>query len=92
MLYAGHATEDTFVRMSHSERLHNAYGGVDKELLTFAGDHNSLRSNKFYTAVVVFFHRALLCEDPETAEALEKFRQDLLLWAATCMSMTGIAE
>lgn len=69
MCLAGHATEDTFVKLSHSQRLRAAYGGLDKELETFAGDHNSIRPRKFYTSVLVFFHRALLCEDYEVAKA-----------------------
>ena len=38
----GHAEEDTFVLPHHSTRLVAAYGGKTK-LMTFSGDHNSLR-------------------------------------------------
>ena len=41
-LPTGHATEDTFVAKHHSERLAAAYAG-DHNLITFRGDHNSVR-------------------------------------------------
>ncbi len=37
----GHATEDNFIKLHHSQRLSEAYAGEYKNLVTFAGDHNS---------------------------------------------------
>ncbi len=61
-MHAGHATEDTFVHMKHSELLRCAYGG-DSNLITFRGDHNSMRPSFFYTSVRCFFHNVLQCSD-----------------------------
>ncbi|KAG1670695.1 hypothetical protein FOA52_010971 [Chlamydomonas sp. UWO 241] len=54
----GHATGDSFIKISHSERLHEAYAG-DKNLITFEGDHNSRRPEFFHSSVSVFFHNML---------------------------------
>jgi len=54
----GHATEDTFIKIAHSEKLHTAYAG-DKNLIRFEGDHNSRRPEFFYSSVSVFFHNTL---------------------------------
>ena len=53
-----HATEDAFITISHSEKLHAAYAG-DKNLIRFEGDHNSRRPKFFYSSVSVFFHNTL---------------------------------
>lgn len=58
---AGHATEDTFIPVSHSQRLSDAYAG-EKNFLTFAGDHNSVRPQFFYHSALIFFHNVLQCE------------------------------
>ena len=47
--------------MSHSQRLHAAYAGSDKSLVTFKGDHNSVRPQHFYNSVLMFLHTALRC-------------------------------
>lgn len=57
----GHATEDTFVHKSHSQRLFDAYAG-EKDLVTFKGDHNSVRPQEFYSSTVIFLLRALQWE------------------------------
>ena len=62
MFAAGHARDDTFVAKGHSERLLAKYGGEDKELCLFEGDHNSIRPTFFYTKVLMFFHVVLQCE------------------------------
>lgn len=48
---------------THSQRLHDAYCGGDKNLVTFKGDHNSVRPQSFYSAVLLFLHTALRCQD-----------------------------
>lgn len=54
----GHADGDTFIKKSHSERLLDQYAG-DKNLITFSGDHNSRRTQFFYSSVTIFFHNTL---------------------------------
>jgi len=67
---AGHGTEDAFISPRHSERLAAAYGGEDRRLLTFAGDHNSVRPQHFHTAVLAFFDAVLRCRAmPQSAPA-----------------------
>ncbi|KAG2496724.1 hypothetical protein HYH03_005137 [Edaphochlamys debaryana] len=57
----GHATGDTFIRISHAEALHAAYAG-DKNLIKFDGDHNSRRPQFFYNSVSIFWHNTLQLE------------------------------
>ncbi|GFR51828.1 hypothetical protein Agub_g14291 [Astrephomene gubernaculifera] len=57
----GHATGDTFIRISHAEALHAAYAG-DKNLIRFEGDHNSRRPQFFYNSVSIFWHNTLQLE------------------------------
>ena len=66
---AGHAEGDTFVPASHSQRLHAAYGGEDKDLLLFEGDHNSARPRAFYSKALTFLHCALRCEAAPLSQA-----------------------
>ncbi|GJP67546.1 hypothetical protein CLOP_g24356 [Closterium sp. NIES-67] len=54
----GHASGDTFILPHHSQQIHEAYAG-DKNLITFAGDHNSHRPNFFYDSASIFFHNVL---------------------------------
>lgn len=53
----GHAEGDTFVKKSHSVRLHEKYAG-DKNLVTFEGEHNSRRPQFFYSSALIFFLNA----------------------------------
>lgn len=62
--FVGHALDDTFVAKAHSEKLLAKYGGEDKRLVTFEGDHNSIRPIKFYGDVLRFFHSCLQCTHP----------------------------
>ena len=64
---AGHGTEDTFISPRHSRRLAAAYGGEDCRLLTFAGDHNSVRPRHFHAAVLAFFDAVLQCRSMPSA-------------------------
>ncbi|GLC45387.1 hypothetical protein PLESTB_000623600 [Pleodorina starrii] len=57
----GHATGDTFIRITHAEALHEAYAG-DKNLIRFEGDHNSRRPEFFYNSVSIFWHNTLQLE------------------------------
>ena len=66
-LITGHGTEDTFISPRHSERLEAAYGGEDCKLLTFSGDHNSVRPQHFHAAVLAFFDAVLQCRSPPSA-------------------------
>ena len=61
---AGHAEGDTFVPASHTRRLHAAYGGEDKDVMLFQGDHNSARPKEFYSKALTFLHCALRCDVP----------------------------
>eukprot|EP00210_Caulerpa_lentillifera_P004704 g4488.t1 len=54
----GHADEDDFIRKVHSERLMERYAG-DKNLITFPGDHNSRRTQFFYSSVTIFLHNVM---------------------------------
>lgn len=51
-----HARGDTFISLSHSEKLHESYPGP-KEFLTFDGDHNTTRTRDVSVHVVDFFRR-----------------------------------
>lgn len=61
-LDAGHGREDTFIGIHHSQKLHDKYGG-EKQLITFPGDHNSMRQDHFYRRVQRFF-KAVLIDSP----------------------------
>lgn len=54
----GHADGDDFIKKSHSEKLLDQYAG-DKNLISFPGDHNSVRPQFFYSSVSIFFHNVL---------------------------------
>ncbi|KAK9836696.1 hypothetical protein WJX74_006286 [Apatococcus lobatus] len=58
----GHGREDTFIGIHHSQKLHDKYGG-EKQLITFPGDHNSMRQDHFYRRVQRFF-KAVLIDSP----------------------------
>ena len=60
---AGHGRDDTFIGVHHSQKLHDKYGG-EKQLITFPGDHNSMRQDHFYRRVQRFF-KAVLIDSPE---------------------------
>ncbi|KAK9805218.1 hypothetical protein WJX72_006872 [[Myrmecia] bisecta] len=73
----GHAEGDTFIHKHHSERLHKAYAG-DKNLITFEGDHNSMRPQFFYNSVLIFMHNVLQCTAmllPETVASAKRSSQ-----------------
>eukprot|EP00928_Gymnodinium_smaydae_P028546 TRINITY_DN2173_c0_g1_i1.p1 TRINITY_DN2173_c0_g1~~TRINITY_DN2173_c0_g1_i1.p1 ORF type:complete len:463 (-),score=78.29 TRINITY_DN2173_c0_g1_i1:138-1526(-) len=53
-----HGREDNFISPVHSRDLYNGYAG-DKELIAFAGDHNSERGPAVVHYAVSFFRRAL---------------------------------
>jgi len=59
----GHAREDTFIPMHHSERLFVAHGADVKNFVAFEGDHNSARPNYWYENAVTFLLGALEVED-----------------------------
>lgn len=63
----GHADGDTFVKKAHSERLMERYAG-DKNLISFPGDHNSRRTQFFYSSITIFFHNVFKIQG-ESAEA-----------------------
>ena len=65
---AGHGTEDTFIAPRHSERLAAAHGcAEDCQLITFPGDHNSVRPQHFLAAVLAFFDSVLQCRSTPSA-------------------------
>lgn len=55
------ATEDDFIQPHHSTLLHDAYQG-DKNLITFAGDHNTARPQFLYDSASIFLYTTLRCE------------------------------
>ena len=55
------AKSDTFVAPHHTEALYQAYQG-DKNLISFDGDHNSLRPPFFYDSMSIFLIQVLRCE------------------------------
>ena len=62
----GHGKEDDFIAFEHSEKLFKAYAG-DKNLISFEGNHNSVRPTFFNTSVMIFLHNVLqrnLSDDP----------------------------
>lgn len=63
----GHADGDDFIKKSHSENLLEQYAG-DKNLITFPGDHNSVRPQFFYSSVSIFFHNVLGIQGGSTIE------------------------
>jgi hypothetical protein len=66
-----HAEGDDFIRIHHSEKLYEAYGG-DKNLIRFEGDHNSERPEFFYDSVCIFFYNTLISNDPDLDKGVEK--------------------
>jgi len=53
-----HANDDDFIDLSHSKTLSGKYGG-DFNLITFEGDHTSIRPGFFYDSVCIFFNNNL---------------------------------
>jgi hypothetical protein len=79
-----HAEGDDFIKIHHSERLYEVYGG-DKSLIRFDGDHNSERPDFFYDSVAIFFYNVLVSNDP----VLEK---ELQTSYSSDMSSTGSSQ
>eukprot|EP00743_Colponemidia_sp_Colp-15_P008874 GILK01009684.1.p1 GENE.GILK01009684.1~~GILK01009684.1.p1 ORF type:complete len:515 (-),score=111.24 GILK01009684.1:87-1631(-) len=50
----GAAEGDDFVKPHHSSSLHESYGGINKELVTFPGNHNSMRPKSFFDKAIQF--------------------------------------
>ncbi|KAA6389176.1 MAG: putative alpha/beta hydrolase family protein [Streblomastix strix] len=59
-LFIGHGESDNLVPISHSEKIIAAYGGQEKHLLRFKGDHNSKRPQDFYDQLSAFYKKILL--------------------------------
>eukprot|EP00899_Mesostigma_viride_P020363 jgi/Mesvir1/28328/Mv18078-RA.2 len=70
----GHATEDNFIDMHHSEDIRDAYGG-DKNLVKFDGDHNSARPSFYYDSVCIFFFNVL---NPPSARPPEAYAREAM--------------
>eukprot|EP00668_Euglena_longa_P036378 GGOE01046758.1.p4 GENE.GGOE01046758.1~~GGOE01046758.1.p4 ORF type:complete len:131 (+),score=32.44 GGOE01046758.1:643-1035(+) len=66
-LLLGHATGDDFIRPRHSERILANHPG-QKQLITFEGDHSSVRPALFREAVRDFFLLHLPLPPPQLAE------------------------
>jgi hypothetical protein len=54
-----HAEGDDFIKIHHSEKLHEVYAG-DKNLIRMDGDHNSERPDFFFDSVAIFFYNVLI--------------------------------
>jgi len=61
-----HAEGDTFILLHHTQKLYNQYGGK-RNIITFKGDHNSMRPKFFYDSVSIFFYNLLLDEDQKAS-------------------------
>ncbi len=55
-----HALTDQVIPVQHSRDLHAAYASHAKQLVLFAGDHNTLRPAQFFDAAALFLHTHLL--------------------------------
>lgn len=63
------AADDSFISPKHSNILHSAYAG-DKAIVSFEGDHNSMRPETFMYKASGFFYRVLeVAELPLNAPA-----------------------
>mmetsp|Transcript_17222 Transcript_17222/g.46060 ORF Transcript_17222/g.46060 Transcript_17222/m.46060 type:complete len:464 (+) Transcript_17222:134-1525(+) len=67
-----HGEKDVFIKLHHSEELHEAYAG-DKNLILFDGDHNSERPSFFFNSAIIFLRQTLQvqeqhCLDPSKAQ------------------------
>jgi pimeloyl-ACP methyl ester carboxylesterase len=49
-----HAMDDMFIRIHHTERLFELYGGKQKKMIRLEGDHNSARDDEFYEEAAEF--------------------------------------
>ncbi|GFH14895.1 hydrolase_4 domain-containing protein, partial [Haematococcus lacustris] len=83
----GHAKDDTFIRMHHSERLYEAYAG-DKNFIKVDGDHNSRRPEFFYQSVAIFFHNTLKLD--EMLEGGNPLATDTMAHADLTAEMEGL--
>ncbi len=76
----GHGREDTFIGEWHSEQLFERHGAEVKRVVTFEGDHNSVRPSYWYDVGMDFLVSALFVEgqtlngvdDVERTEAVEQ--------------------
>ncbi|KAA6370688.1 MAG: hypothetical protein EZS28_033784 [Streblomastix strix] len=59
-LFIGHGESDKLVPISHSEKIIAAYGGQEKQLLRFRGDHNSYRPDIYRDQLCAFYKKVLL--------------------------------
>ena len=55
------ANDDTFIRPSHTQALHDRYAG-EKNLMMVEGDHNSARPQFMMDSVTIYFYNTLQCE------------------------------
>lgn len=70
----GHAKDDKFVMPHHSDHIFKCYMG-DKNIINFAGDHNSSRPQFYYDSVSIFFYNVLHPprSSSECSSKLEKY-------------------
>ena len=54
------AQDDSFIPPSHSQELYESYGGTEKQLIFFEGDHNSSRPLTFLCKVIAFLREHLI--------------------------------
>lgn len=76
----GHGREDTFIGEWHSERLFERHGADVKRVVTFEGDHNSVRPSYWYDVGMDFLISALFVEghkveSSENVERIERIEQ-----------------
>jgi pimeloyl-ACP methyl ester carboxylesterase len=56
-LLLGHGNEDNFVPLAQGTLLFGRYGSEEKEMIIFAGHHNSPRPHQWYETAALFIYR-----------------------------------
>jgi len=62
------AENDAFIRPNHAEAISEAYAG-DKNIVKFAGDHNSRRPEFFIDSCIIFMYNAMVHDGTSVAQA-----------------------
>ena len=72
------ATGDNFIHPSHSEKIHENYGGEYKNLIRIDGDHNTNRPRFCMDSIGIFLYQWLCKPTGLTEKFLKEKRTDLL--------------
>lgn len=74
-----HGQHDTFIKLHHSQRLHDAYAG-QKELRVFEGDHNDPRPSWFMDSAYIFFHFQFQMDDMPLLPQFKEYGARYVTW------------